>query len=55
MHYYGKKDAENEVTYDVLYNFNFSYSFEYRRNNPDVSYERSYMVTERDEYFTDIL
>ena len=50
-----QKDAENEVTYDVPYNFNFSNIFECRRNNPDVSYEIAYMVTERDEYFTYIL
>ena len=36
-------------------NFNVSNIFECGRNNPDVSYERSYMATEGNEYFTDIL
>ena len=35
--------------------FNASNIFEYGRNNPDVSYERAYMVTSGNEYFTDIL
>ena len=54
MHYYGKKDAGNEVTYDVP-NFNVSNVFGFRRNNPDVSYERAYMATLGNEYFTDML
>ena len=33
-----KKDAENEVTYDVPYNLNVSNVFECERNNPDVPY-----------------
>ena len=33
-----QKDAENEVTYYVPYNFNVSNVFECVRNNPDVSY-----------------
>ena len=36
-------------------NFNVYYVFECERNNPDVSYERVYMTTSVDEYFTDIL
>ena len=44
-----QKDAENEVRYDVPYNFNISNAFECGRNNPDVSYERAYMAIERDE------
>ena len=39
-----QKDAENEVTYDVPYNFNISDVFECGINNPDVSYERAYMA-----------
>ena len=50
-----QKYAENGVTYDVPYNFNVSNVFECRINNPGVSYERAYMATERDEYFTDML
>ena len=42
----------NEVTYDVP-NFNVSNIFECRENNPDVSYERSYMATSGNEYFTE--
>ena len=49
-----QKDAGNEVTYDVS-NFNVSYVFVCRRNNSDVSYERAYMATSSNEYFTDIL
>ena len=49
-----QKDAENEVTYDVP-NFKVSNVFECGRNNPDVSYERAYMATSGDEYFTDML
>ena len=37
------------------YNFNASKVFEFGRNNPDVSYERLYMASERDEYFTEML
>ena len=37
IHYYGKKDKGNEVTYDVPH-FNVSNVFEFRRNDPDVSY-----------------
>ena len=51
----GGGDAENEVTYDVPYKFNVSNVFECGRNNRDVSYERAYIATERDEYFTDML
>ena len=49
-----QKDEGNEVTYDVP-NFNVSNLFECGRKNPDVSYERAYMDTEGNEYFTDIL
>ena len=49
-----QKDEGNEVTYDVP-NFNVSNIYECRRNNPDVSYERKYMVTSDNEYFLDIL
>ena len=49
-----QKDEGNEVTYDVP-NFNVSNVFECGRNNPDVSYERSYMATSVYEYYTDIL
>ena len=44
IHYYGTKNARNEVTYDVP-NFNVSNVFECVGNNPNVSYERVYMVT----------
>ena len=37
------------------YNFNVSNVFGCGRNNPDVSYERAYMATERYEYFTEML
>ena len=50
-----QKDAENEDTYDVPYNFNVSNVFECGRNKTYVSYERGYMSTERDEYFTEML
>ena len=40
--------------YTHVPNFNVSNVFKYRRNNPDVSYERVYMATEGNEYFTDI-
>ena len=50
-----QKDANNEVTYDVTNYFNVSNVFECGRNNPDISYERAYMTTEDNEYFTDIL
>ena len=46
-------DKGNEVTYDVP-NFNVSNIFKCRRNNPDVSYERAYMATSGNEYFTEI-
>ena len=49
-----QKDAGNKVTYDVP-NFNIYNVFECRRNNPDVSYERSNMATSCDEYFTYML
>ena len=49
-----KKVEGNEVTYDAP-NFNVSKIFEYRRNNPDVSYEREYVSTSVNEYFTYIL
>ena len=59
IHYYGGKDEGNEVTYDVptydVLNFNVSNVFECGRNNPDMSYERAYMATSDNEYFTDIL
>ena len=42
------------MKYDVP-NFNVSNVFECERNNPDVSYERAYMATEVNKYFTDIL
>ena len=50
-----QKYAENEVRYDVPYNFNISNAFECGGNNPDVSYKRAYMSTEREEYFTEML
>ena len=49
-----QKDERNEVTYDVP-NFNVSNVFEHGRNNPDISYERAYMATSGNEYFTVIL
>ena len=41
--------------YTHVPNFNISNVFEYGRNNPDMLYERAYMATEGNEYFTDIL
>ena len=35
--------------------FDVSNVFECRRNNPDVSRERSFMANEENEYFTDII
>ena len=32
-----------------------SYVFECRKNDPDVSYKRAYVATERGEYFTEML
>ena len=49
-----QQDKGNEVTYDMP-NFNVSNVFECGRKNPDMSYERAYMDTEGNEYFTDIL
>ena len=43
-----QKDNGNEVTYDVP-NSNVSNVFERRGNNPDVSYERAYMVNSVNE------
>ena len=48
-----QKDEGNEVTYDVP-NFNVSNVFECRRNNHDMSYERLYITTSENEYFTEI-
>ena len=36
-------------------NFNVSNIFECKRNNPDVSYERAYVATSENEYFTEII
>ena len=49
-----EKNEGNEVTYNVP-NFNVSNVFKCRRNNPGVSYERAFMTTSGNEYFTDIL
>ena len=54
INYCKKKDKGNEVTYDVT-TLNVSSIFECGRKNPDVSYERAYIATEVNEYFTDIL
>ena len=35
--------------------FNISNVFEFGRNNPDVSCDRSCMATEDNEYFSDII
>ena len=53
-----KKDANNEVTYDVPDYFNALNAFKCGRkllDRLDVSYERSYMATPREEYFTEML
>ena len=50
-----QKCADNEVTYNVPYDFNVFNIFEKGRNNPEVSYERAYMANERDEYFTEMI
>ena len=49
-----QKDADNEVTYDVPYNFNVSNLFECGINNHEVSYEKMYVATSGDEYFTEM-
>ena len=49
-----QKGEGNEVTYNVPI-FNVSNVFECGINNPDMSYDRSYMATEGNEYFTNIL
>ena len=49
-----QKYEGNEVTYYVP-NFNVSNVFECGRNNPDVSYERAYMTTSGNKYFTEML
>ena len=46
-----QKCAGNKFTNDVP-NFNVFNIFECGRNSPDVSYERAYMSTSGDEYFT---
>ena len=50
-----QKDVKNEVACDVTNYFNVSNVYVCGRNNPDVSYERTCMATEDNEYFTDIL
>ena len=49
-----QKDAGNEVTYDVP-NFNVSKVFLSGRNNPDILYEISYMATQKEKYFSEML
>ena len=49
-----KKDARNEVTYDVP-NIKVSNIFECGRNNSDMSYKIAYMATSGNEYSIDIL
>ena len=58
MHYYEKNDANNEVTYDVPYYFSAFNVFECGRkllDRLDVSYERLYIATLKEEYFTEML
>ena len=53
-----KKDAINEVTYDVPNYFNTFNVFECRRNilyTLDLEYERAFMANPKEEYFTEIL
>ena len=53
-----KKNAKNEVTYDVLNYFNAFNIFECERkllDRLDVSYEISYMATRKEEYFMEML
>ena len=53
-----QKDANNEVTYDVPNYFNAFKVFECGRKllyRLDVSYERAFMDTPKEEYFTEIL
>ena len=55
MHYYKKK---KEVTYDVPYYFSAFNVFECGRkllDRLDVSYERLYIATPKEEYFTEML
>ena len=53
-----QKNAKNEVTYDVLNYFNAFNIFEWGRNilnRLDMTYEWSCMVTQKKEYYTDLL
>ena len=53
-----QNNANNEVTYDVPNYFNVSNVIECRRKileRIDVSYERSYMATPKEEYFTEMM
>ena len=53
-----QKDKENEVTYDVPNYFNVFNLFECGRNildRLDVSYERAYMATQKEKYFSEML
>ena len=58
MHYYEKKSAKNEVTYDVQNYFNTFSVFECGRkflDRLDLSYERACMATPKEEYYTEML
>ena len=58
IHYYKKKDANNEVTYDVPNCFNVFNVFECWRkilDRLDVSYKRACIATPKEEYFTEML
>ena len=58
MHYYQKKDANNEVTYDVPNYANAFNVFKRGReilDNLGVSYKRLYMVTPREGHLTEML
>ena len=53
-----QKDAKNEVTNDVPNYFNAFNVFKCGRkllDRLDLSYERAYMATQREEYFTEMM
>ena len=50
-----KKDAKNEVAYDVTNYLNVCNVFECGRDNPDVQWERTCMANVDNDYFSDVL
>ena len=50
-----KKDAKNEVAYDVTNYLNVSNVWECGRENPDVQCDRACMANVDNDYFSDVL